>query len=360
MGLAEFFSWGSGGGVADEMPDLFPLGIDQKLFVETEIKNIYSKILTDVVERTEGLGEDNIALMWDNCLASESRYGLISLLSCAMLNKTDIFLVLDKSTGVLREATAAEQAIIKADYKAQAESSTGVYISFKDYCRTDMIRVYSCLEYCTVASLNKTMNLSKAVQIKINDLRGSVALIDAEKAKAQAKLIADALKAGKDCYMDAKDVIETAVPNIDPTKASMELLNQKRAFYLNMPASYITGELNSGLGDTGQADAKATERGLRGYFVSIIKPVCKALFGKELTFKSEDFLQLATNIEALKTFDLVSEEFMSAETKLELVNKLFGLPEGTAGGPKDVTPAPIVVAPGQLPPKKTGPPQPGY
>lgn len=335
MGFSDFFNWSGSSSGADEIPNLFPLSIAEKLFVETEVKGLYAKILTDVVERTEGLTDDDLAVLWDNCLASESCDGLITMLSKAMCDKADLFLVLDEATNVLRKATQSEQTQIKKDYETQAESKTGVYVSFKNYSRTDMIKVYSALEYSTVSGLNKTMNLSKAVQIKIADLRKSVSLIDADIAKAQAQKIATALKEGRDVGMDAADVLETGNPNLEPIKATMQLLNEKRAFYLNMPASYITGELNSGLGDSGQADVKAVERGLRGYFVSIVKPVCKALFGADLTFKSDDFVGLQATLECLKTFELTSDEYISAENKLRVINKLFGFPDDTEGGPID-------------------------
>lgn len=350
-GLSSFFGFFGGSASTEELPLMFPLSILQKDFIRIDVTNMYSKILTDVMERSHGLSEDEETLLWDNCLASEGSHGLITFLSWAMYEKTELFLVLDTATKVLRKATNQEQEQIKADYKRQAESSVGVYISFKNYLRTDMIKIYSALEYCTVGGLNKSMNLSNAIQLKINDLRSTVALADKAEAKSQALSIAKGLANGRDALLDGKDTIETAKPDLTATQSAMELLNEKRSFYLGLPCSYITGELNSGLGDTGQADAKAVERGLKGYFVSIIKPVCNALFGKNLTFKSEDFQQLTVALEALKTFEITSEELMSVDSKLGVINKLFGFPEDTKGGPADEpVPAPIpVVTPNVVP-----------
>lgn len=341
MGLNSWFGFGgASSGGSDELPDLFPLSVTQENFIAIDVFNIYSKILTDVVERTEGLTEDDEAVLWDNCLASESNDGLITLLSRAMTEKNELFLVYDKGTKVLRKATNDEMTKIKADYKSKAESSVGTYITFKNYTRTDMVKLYSALEYCTVGALNKSMNLSKAIQFKVSDLRTSVGLIDKEEAKAQGKAIAHGLARGKDILADAKDIIETAKPDLTATQSSMELLNQKRSFYLGLPCSYITGELNSGLGDSGQADAKAIERGLKNYFFAIIKPVCKSIFGKDLTFESDDFQQLDSSLNAMKTFELTSEELMTTDNKRKIVNRLFGFPEDEKGGQKELAPLP--------------------
>jgi hypothetical protein len=358
-GFASWFSFLNTQQGSDELPAIFPLSMLQKDFIAIDVTNLYAKILIDVVERTEGLSEEHLALLSDNCLASETSHGLISLISLAMYHKADLFLVLDKATKVLRKATAPEEAQIRADYKKQAESSVGLFISFKTYLRTDMLRLYSALEYCTIGALNKSMNLSNAIQLKIFDLRSSVALNDKAEAKAQGKSIATALAGGKDVMLDAKDIVENAKPDLTATQTAMQFLNEKRSFYLGLPCSYITGELNSGLGDTGQADAKAVERGLRGYFFSIIKPVCKALFGSDLKFKSEDFNMLSVALDTLKAFELTSEELITTENKIGVINKLFGLPADTKGGPPAEPPPADPANPPAAAPKPPQKPNPG-
>lgn len=338
--LTSWFNWGSGRGADDSLPDIFPLPVPHGEFVRNDTQAIYTKILTDVFERTEGLSEEEQSVLWDNCLASEMRWGLITRLAWAMSERRDLFLVYNVAgTGVLREATPEEKAQIEEDYKKTASSKVGIYISFKEYKRTDFVRLYSALEYCTIGALNKQMNLSKALQLKFSDLRASVAAIDSADVKAQAVKIAQQLGRGGDVMLDAKDMLELAEPKIDSVEASMAFINEKRAFYLGMPESYITGAPPKGLGDSGEGDAKAIERGLKNYFVSIVKPVCKALFGKSVTFKSEDFRQLTSALEAMKTFEIVTDELMSQDNKRIIVNKLFGLPPETKGDKVEAPPA---------------------
>lgn len=328
-----FFSASSG---SDELPDIFPMVITKDEFVKTDVVSIYAKILTDVAERTHGLSDEQQFALWDNCLKSEATSGLITLLAEAMTDKADLFLVID--AGVLRKANNEERKQIDNDYKAQATSSAGVFISFKQYSRTDMVKLYSSFEFCAVGSLNKTMNLSKSIQFKMNDMRASTSLNSSDEVKTQAKAIATGLSKGKDVLLDAKDEIVTASPDMSSTKESVAFLNQKRAFYLGMPESYITGEQTGGIGSSGENDTKAVERGLKNYYFSILKPALEALFKDvKLTYKSQDFRQITQGLEALKTFALIDDELISADDKKKIVNQLFDF--DTAGGSDDQSPA---------------------
>lgn len=329
--LATFFGWGTSSN-KQELPKLFPLDILQSDFVAIDVVNIYSKIITDVIERTDGIKDEFIPSLWDNCLVSEHSEGLVTMLAKAMVDKKDLFLVYDKPTKLLRRATNDESAAIRDDYKAQGKSEIGTYISFKNYRKTDMVKLYSTLEYCAIASLNKNMNLAKAIQIKMSDMRGSVALHDKSEVEAQALAIAKGLSEGKDVLTDVKDLIQTATPDLTATEKAMVFINERRSFYLGLPSSYVTGEAPAGLGDSGEGDSKAIERGLKSYYFSIVKPVIESVWDIRTSFKSEDFRMLATSLSALKDFELVSDEFISAENKLRLINKLFGFPEDTKGG----------------------------
>lgn len=319
----------------DELTPIFKMDVAQSDFVKNDILNVYSKILVDVIERTQGLTDNVLKILWDSCLQSESQDGLISMLAKAMSDQKELFVVYRPDLETLVYATSSEQNQIREDYKREGKSKVGFYISFKNYKKTEMLKLYSGLEYCSIASLNKSMNLSKAIQFKMKDMRGSVAVTDSSEIKKQAVEISKALGDGKDVILDGEDSIETGTPNLEATKSSMEFINQRRSFYLGLPASYITGEAPKGLGDSGKGDAKAVERGLKNYYFSIVKPVIESIFEIKTNFETEDFDQINGALEALKTFELVSDELMSAETKLSLINKLFGLPDKTKGGQPD-------------------------
>ena len=325
-----------------ELPDIYPLPISVANFVKIDVQNIYTRILMDVLERTEGIPEDEQKLLWDNCSAGESQDGIVTMLAKAMYEKADLFLVEDN--GIVRAATAQEKEQIKKDYKDRAESSIGVYVTFKNYQRTDMIKFYSTLEHCSIGGLYKASKLSNAIQLKFNDLRASNGLNDSSDTKSQALAMAQGLANGKDIMADAKDIIETATPDLTATNSSIELIALKQSFYLGLPASWITGLQKGGLGDSGKADSKAVERGLKPYYFSIIKPVVDALFDVKTSFKSDDSEMIGTANETLKTFELTGDELISHENKLKIINKLFGLPEDAEGDPAP-KPAPQSVPP---------------
>lgn len=335
------------------LPDIYPMPIENSVFVRTDVEAIYSKILTDVIERTSGIPEDDQKVLWDNCLQTDSSEGLVTRLAKAMTGKADLFLVYNPSTKVLRKADNTETTQIKKNYETAVDTQLeggliGLYVSFRHYHRTDLVKLYSALEYCTVSSLYKTLNLSKAVQYKINDLRSSVGLLDAEKAKAQAQEIADALSKGHDVYLDAKDIIEMLKPDLDATGKSIDFVESKRSFYLGLPRSYITGEAPKGLGDSGVGDAKAVERGLKNYFEPIVKPILEVLFPEaDIEFKSDDMDKIEQALDALKTFDLVGNRFISNEQKALVISKLldFDPDSSIAPDPNAEPPAPKVPLP---------------
>lgn len=336
------------------LDDILPFPILLDAFVRNDVQSVYSKILTDTLERTTGIPEKSKKLLWDNCMGSESSDGLVTLLAKAMAEKGELYLVLDGE--VLRKATSDEQTQIKADYKANAESKLGIYITFKNFSVNDMIKLYSSIEFLTIGGLYKSAGISKAIQLKMKNLRSSVALSDAGKAEDQARQIAKALKAGRDVLIDGEDTIETAKPDLTATTTAIDFINNKRAFYLRMPPTYFGDQASKGLGDSGKGDNKKVEAGLRNYFFSIIKPVCDALFSVTTTFKSDDFDSITTALQALKDFEVTTEEFLSAENKTIIINKLFGLPEDEEG---DGAPEPVVPPASPVPPVPAGNAPPG-
>lgn len=315
----------------NELPDTFPFPIKESAFIATDIRTIYTRILTDVLRRTQGIKPEYEKLLWDNCVYSEEGKGLISLIADAMAEKKDLFIVYRKDLDLVRLATTQEQAQIKEDYKKSGKSKVGIYLTFTDFTATDMMKVYSALEFCTIRSLYKSMNLASAIQFKMSDMRASVNSIDAKAIIDQAQAIAKGMGAGKDALMDAKDIVETAQPNVDASKNAIEFIAQKRSFYLGLPASYITGLAPKGLGDSGEGEAKAVERGLLSYYYIIIKPVVETLFGITTTFKTEDFYAITTALSALKDFEVTSTELISTENKLKIINRLFDLPADAKG-----------------------------
>ena len=347
--MSGFFSWFDTSNKQIRLPEIFPMIVAQKDFVSIDSETIYKRILTDVFERTDGLTDDEQVLLWDNCLANENQDGLISMLAKAMVGQNDLFLVYIPNLKLIRKDNSQEEAQIKADYLQRGESSIGVYITFKNFRQSEMLKLYSALEYCGVNSFWKSMNLSKALQIKINELRSSTGFNDRADIEKQAVELAKALSEGLDLYIDAKDILELLKPDLTATNSAMEIIAQKRSFYLGLPASYITGVSGKGLSDTGRGDSKKVEQGLRGYYFSIGKPVAEGIFKKKTTYKSDDFDQIMSSMEVLKTFSITDEEFVSTENKTSIINKMLGLPKDAKGETSEPIPEPTV--PQVIPPQ---------
>lgn len=330
MSLADLFNFSSNSprGIG-YLPDVFPMAIGSNEFVKMDVVETYSKILIDVVERTQGIPEKLQPLLWDNCLGAEAGTGLVTMLAKAMEQKRDLYIVYKSDVGVIREANSEEQAEIREQMKSKGKSTTGIMVSFTNYKKTDILRFYSALEYCVIATLHKQMNLSRAIQYKYNDLRKSVSATDKKDVERQIKEQAEALALGKDIYLDAKDVIETAKVDMAPTESAMNFIDGKRCWYLGLPMSYIRGEQSKGMSDTGNADAKAIDRGLKPFYYSIVKPVVEAIFGVSTTFKPQDHSQISSGLEAIKTFALVDEaggiNGVSIEEQAQIVRRLMGL-----------------------------------
>lgn len=342
--MSSFFSFFQRSSTTERLPQIFPMSILSEAFVSIDCETIYKRILTDTLERTDGLTDNQKVLLWDNCLGSENQDGLVSLISKAMVDKKDLFIAYFATLKVIRKATGPEESLIREGYKSKNDAvdlpdgGKGVYITFKNFSQSDMIKLYSGLEYCGVNSFWKSMNLSKALQLKFTELRSSTGLNDSADVKAQAVEMASALGQGHDIYMDAKDELELLKPDLTATTEAMNLITEKRSFYLGLPASYITGVASKGMGDTGQGDAKKIEQGLRGYYFSIIKPVIKGVFDKETTFKSDDFAQISSSMEVLKTFSITDNDLISMENKTKILNNMLGLPEDAEGDPPEPKP----------------------
>lgn len=357
------FDWkfGFGSKPSPELENIWPIPITENLFVEIDVRATYKRILTDVIERTDGIPDDKQQLVWDSCLGSEQPDGLITMLARSMANKSELFIVYFATLNVIRRASDTETELIRKGYKEKAEpvklpeGGLGVFVTFKNYERTDMVNLYSKLEYSAVGGLWKQGKLSTAIQLKFKELRSSTGLGDSAEPAAQAVAIAKALAAGKDVAMDGEDSVESATPDLTSTKERLILLANKRSEYLGLPASYFSGILTGGLGDSGSGDAKAVDRGLRPYFFSIIKPVVDGIFTIKSTFKENDGDNISTALEVLKTMDVTSDEYMNPENKTKVVNKAFGLDPNAKGVKPKPVPAPVVPpTPAPNPPPAAG------
>lgn len=316
------------------LPEIFSLGIACDLFTRLNVSSLYKKILTDCIVRTQGIAEEVKPALWDNCLGSELDRGLISLLADAMARKKELYLIWN--LGVLRQANNEEQVRIKSDYVKSGKSAIGTYISFKNYELSDILFIYAAMEYSSLASMSTMMNLAKAIQFKMDSMRKSVGAVDKDEVLAQCVSIANALKIGRPVAIDGEDEITTAQLDMDPTTKAVAFLDSKRAYYTGMPISYITGEQTGGIGASGENDTNAVQRGLEPYWFSIIQPSLQSIFSLSVTFKTQVFRQVDAGLNALKTFELVSDDLLSLDNKRLIVSGLLDVENDVEGVEREV------------------------
>lgn len=83
-----------------------------------------------------------------------------------------------------------------------------------------------------------------------------------------------------------------------------------------------------------------------------MKPVLESIFDATLSYKSQDFRNIDSALNLLKTFTLTDEEFISHDNKLKIVNAAFDLPEDSEGDPvPKAQPLPVVQGPQPPPPR---------
>lgn len=300
-------------------------------FIESEFNHVdicttYKKILTDTLDKVRGI--DNLtSMLFDSCVMNREQEGLISMLADAMARKAELFLVYEKNIDVLRKANSQEESQIRKDYEKKTSSTIGTYINFKNYSRTDLLKVFSSFEFYTLGNLHKLLKISEALGLKLEGMRRDIGESDSDLAAEQAREIVKAITSGQGFMIDAGDSIELPSPSVDSTKETINFINQKRAYILDMPTSYIDGEQTSGIGSTGEQDTRAVERGLKIYFNTILKPVIEEVFKIDVSFMTQDFRNLETVTSTLSTFSAVKgDKILSQETMIKIICSLLNIP----------------------------------
>jgi hypothetical protein len=313
--------------VSDEIKHPFQLCITKDDYVRMSLVLLFERIFTDTLPFTRGLTEKHLMVLHDTAAYPKTNKGLFALVAKALVSRGDLFLKYFPEFDVLREATYEERNLIIADYEKVGRSPNALAVSFVDYWRAILLNAYAGLEYSTMKHTNSLLGLSEALIIKIEDARKSVALSDASIAKAQGKLVADALRKGNAVLLDSGDMVELPSVDVSTVDASFTFLSKKKAEIIGLPLAYLTGEQTAGLNADGGADSKAIEKGLESIFDSILKPIYEKIFGVETDFQSKDKGQADSALNTLETFDRTSDDFLSKEDKREIIRSMFELGE---------------------------------
>ena len=319
MGFPNIFKTYTGGQVVTDLASPYKLTVNEKNFVDFQTALLYQKILKRCYAKSNGFPDEAALNLWDSVELSNAQYGTISLISNAMTDKKELILVND--SGIIRVATYQEAEAIKKDYAEGKTSQKGVYMNFRKYTMTDIIKIYMSLIYDIMGGAKTNLGLAKALQIKIADLRKTVATSSSEDAVAQVKKIVKALKEGKSVGIDAGDSIVTTELQTTPIVDGLKLVYGCLASLLGVSTSFICGELTSGMAVTGEADVNANEDGIKDFFNSVFKPIHEKLFDIKLTFKTDNWRKVKEFSSIIPYIE--SSMYLDEAKKKELINSTF-------------------------------------
>lgn len=316
---------------ANSTSDIDPfwlLSISQALFCELQLRAIYTRILTDVIARSETIPTVYRSLLRDSMEGFGQR-GLVEHIVHAMANQSD--LVLKYEAGILYVPNYGEKQQIVDGWKNGIKPANTLLLSFRNYYKTTIMRQYLHHKYLLLGTQHRALNLSSALIMKIDNMRATVSLKDSPVAIEQAREIAIALVNGSPAILDSKDIIELPKVDIGPIKEVANDLQSEISLILGLPLSWVAGKQKVGLGDSGDADARAIDRGLEPYFWESIYPAFELLFGVKLKFRSENFEMLAQGLEALRTFELIGDDLISLENKRRIISSLLNIENDLEG-----------------------------
>ena len=288
-------------------------------FVDFKVITLYAKILRRCYAKSSGLSDEQAANLWDSVDLGDAQHGIINKVSFAMAKKKE--LILFKDGGIVREAEQTEADQIKKDYEERGRSDKGVYLNFKKYAMTDVLRLYIAFIFEIIRGAWVNVNLTKALQLKIADARKTIAASDAADPMQVASNVVSALKDGKSVFLDAGDEVKTTDLQTQAIKDAISLVYGLLAGELGVSTSFICGELTSGMAVTGEADVNANEDGIKDFFNSVFKPIMDKLFGVSLKFKSDNWRRIKEFAQIIPFVE--TSEYIDEEKKRELLERLF-------------------------------------
>ena len=141
-------------------------------------------------------------------------------------------------------------------------------------------------------------------------------------AKRQANEINDALKSGDSVLLaKADEIIQTAI-NSESTSKAIEIFNTALASDLGLSLSFVSGALTSGMSATGDADINYEDTGIKDFWVTIWKPICIKLYGKDgVKYKTDRWRYLEAKLKSLVYIE--SSLLFTDEQKQEYANDIL-------------------------------------
>ncbi len=325
MGFPKFWDNGKNDVVFCAIPRPYVMQMLFDDFVRVKAMNIFANILFECYSKSKGLDEKESAAIFDNfnTYNANATKGLITLISWAIVRRTQVYIVYDKTTGVIRRANGKEMSTIAQDYQQKDYSDTGVMFNFNCYEKADLIKLYLGLLYGTLEAMNTQVGISKAIKFKAKDLRITQSNVSNAEFVEQAKKIAEGLSKGYSVLIDKDDELEVSKIDVKPIQEATDFYTTLMAGELRVSTSFIDGVIKAGMNSTGEADLETNEAGIKIFFNSIFKPACKGLFGKDVEFLTDNYRrvsQMAKNLPYIENSTAVDDDMLQG-----YVDYMFGV-----------------------------------
>lgn len=300
------------------------LNLPVEYFIRYSIINLYKNILFlcyDKVKfagKDEKLKEDYSTVLFNNFSNGENSEGVFERVAKAMESKSVVEIVFDKINNknfIVRTPIPEDQKQIKDGTKKNY-----VKFDFTDYIQTDLLKMYYTMIYYIIKSNNTNTLISNAVLVQMSKMRELVAKEDADDVIKQGKEIVQALKKGSSVLSDSGDTVKKMDLGNDNTENALKTAYSLIAGTIQMPLSFVNGELTTGLTQTGDSDNLAIERSLALYYYNIEKPCLEKLFDVKTMFIKDNTARLKVMINLLPSLE--ASDLLSDEEKRKIIEEL--------------------------------------
>jgi hypothetical protein len=285
------------------------------------LKSFYTKIMLECADRAslpESVAKDAYTL---TCYDSYSpaKLGLISLIVEAMINSKRTFYEKEKGKN---GAYTFNEIEIKGDALDSIDPNV-LELDFRSWHESDILCLLFKLLGGILSAMGNGVTISQAMLIKIHKLSEMISNAqNTEPLKEQLGQLNDSISQGRAGYIDAESAIEFASYDPSNSEKAASFVFQMISTVTGVPASYVSGEVVTGLGDSSGGDEKRLDVALRTYFNGILAGCLYSVFDRTFQYKTTitDVPAMVELFTWLETTSMITEE---AKQKLLIDNTVL-------------------------------------
>lgn len=312
--------WAKNKGIHWDVTEMAGLDIAKAHFIESKLSAVYYKILF-LTLRAVALddAQENIIYPSASNRYTPKSWGFIHFVAEAMAEQ--------KKTVIVKEKLPDNSYIFKAtgDRDGTKENAANtIELDFRDFEQSEILACYYGMLFDALNGASKGIKASQGLIVFLESL--SEQLKDSQAAEAveeQVKAIAGAVRDGKTGYASDGSRVEFIKFDSEPSENAIQFCFNLIAGELGVPVAEINGAGGSAMSDTGESDRKHLRRAIEFYFISIINPVLKTIFGGSYSLMPE-----IENIDGLTSvlFAVESSSILTNDGKKQILSQ-YGLRE---------------------------------